>query len=88
MLTARNTASVVQARMSSEKAEMLSSEERKTQVQGEEQTKAPEQKTEQEGGSSGMMARRRDSLEKQLQTRPEPRDLKERHILLDTTAAP
>ncbi|KAF1817481.1 hypothetical protein P152DRAFT_20275 [Eremomyces bilateralis CBS 781.70] len=31
---------------------------------------------------------RRNSLEKQLQLRPEPQDLKNRHILLDTSAAP
>jgi hypothetical protein len=31
---------------------------------------------------------RRDSLEKHLQTRPELQDLKDRHILLDTSAAP
>ncbi|KAI9726882.1 MAG: hypothetical protein M1828_000230 [Chrysothrix sp. TS-e1954] len=31
---------------------------------------------------------RRDSLEKHLQMRPDPQDLKDRHILLDTTAAP
>ena len=31
---------------------------------------------------------RRNSLEKHLQTRPEGQDLKNRHILLDTTAAP
>lgn len=31
---------------------------------------------------------RRNSLEKHLQTRPEPKDLKDRHILLDTNAAP
>lgn len=31
---------------------------------------------------------RRDSLEKHLQTRPDPKDLKDRHILLDTNAAP
>lgn len=31
---------------------------------------------------------RRDSLEKALQNRPEEQDLKNRHILLDTTAAP
>ena len=31
---------------------------------------------------------RRDSLEKHLQTRPEAQDLKDRHILLDTTSAP
>lgn len=31
---------------------------------------------------------RRNSLEKHLQHRPEPQDLKDRHILLDTTAAP
>ncbi|KAF2486582.1 hypothetical protein BDY17DRAFT_321362 [Neohortaea acidophila] len=31
---------------------------------------------------------RRNSLEKHLQTRPEHQDLKNRHILLDTTAAP
>ncbi|KAH9826865.1 putative rpel repeat protein [Teratosphaeria destructans] len=30
---------------------------------------------------------RRNSLEKHLQTRPEAEDLKNRHILLDTTAA-
>jgi hypothetical protein len=30
----------------------------------------------------------RNSLEKHLQTRPEEQDLKDRHILLDTTAAP
>lgn len=31
---------------------------------------------------------RRDSLEKHLQTRPDLQDLKDRHILLDTSAAP
>lgn len=31
---------------------------------------------------------RRGSLEKHLQTRPQEQDLKDRHILLDTTAAP
>ena len=31
---------------------------------------------------------RRDSLEKHLQTRPDPQDLKNRNILLNTTAAP
>ena len=31
---------------------------------------------------------RRNSLEKHLQQRPDPQDLKNRHILLDTTAAP
>ncbi|GAB7338391.1 hypothetical protein MBLNU457_4686t1 [Dothideomycetes sp. NU457] len=31
---------------------------------------------------------RRDSLEKHLQMRPDAQDLKNRHILLDTTAAP
>lgn len=31
---------------------------------------------------------RRNSLEKHLQQRPEAEDLKNRHILLDTTAAP
>jgi len=31
---------------------------------------------------------RRDSLEKHLQHRPEAQDLKNRHILLDTNAAP
>lgn len=31
---------------------------------------------------------RRNSLEKHLQHRPEPQDLKNRHILLDTAAAP
>ncbi|CAK3982448.1 related to RPEL repeat [Lecanosticta acicola] len=31
---------------------------------------------------------RRNSLEKHLQNRPEEQDLKDRHILLDTTAAP
>ena len=31
---------------------------------------------------------RRDSLEKHLQTRPDPQDLKNRNILLDTNAAP
>jgi hypothetical protein len=31
---------------------------------------------------------RRNSLEKHLQHRPEPQDLKNRHILLDTTTAP
>lgn len=33
-------------------------------------------------------AQRRDSLEKHLQHRPDPQELKERHILLDTNAAP
>lgn len=31
---------------------------------------------------------RRNSLEKHLQHRPDPQDLKNRHILLDTNAAP
>ena len=31
---------------------------------------------------------RRDSLEKHLLTRPDPKDLKDRHILLDTNVAP
>jgi len=31
---------------------------------------------------------RQNSLEKHLQTRPDPKELKERHILLDTNAAP
>lgn len=31
---------------------------------------------------------RRDSLEKHLQHRPDPQELKDRHILLDTNAAP
>ena len=31
---------------------------------------------------------RADSLEKHLQHRPNPQDLKDRHILLDTNAAP
>lgn len=31
---------------------------------------------------------RRNSLEKHLQHRPDAQDLKDRHILLDTTAAP
>ncbi len=31
---------------------------------------------------------RRDSLEKHLQQRPDPKELKDRHILLDTNAAP
>jgi hypothetical protein len=31
---------------------------------------------------------RRNSLEKHLQHRPEPQDLKNRHILLDTNTAP
>ncbi|MCJ1365069.1 hypothetical protein MMC16_004188 [Acarospora aff. strigata] len=31
---------------------------------------------------------RRNSLEKHLQHRPDPQDLKDRHILLDTNAAP
>lgn len=31
---------------------------------------------------------RRNSLEKHLQTRPDEQDLKNRHILLDTSAAP
>lgn len=32
--------------------------------------------------------KRRDSLEKHLLTRPDPQDLKDRHILLDTNVAP
>lgn len=32
--------------------------------------------------------KRRDSLEKHLQHRPDPKELKERHILLDSNAAP
>ena len=31
---------------------------------------------------------RRDSLEKHLQQRPDPQDLKDKNILLDTNAAP
>jgi hypothetical protein len=31
---------------------------------------------------------RQNSLEKHLQSRPDPKELKERHILLDTNAAP
>ncbi|KAL3469365.1 hypothetical protein BJX99DRAFT_241510 [Aspergillus californicus] len=31
---------------------------------------------------------RRDSLERHLMTRPDPQDLKDRHILLDTSVAP
>ena len=31
---------------------------------------------------------RRNSLEKHLQTRPDAQELKDRHILLDTNAAP
>jgi len=31
---------------------------------------------------------RQNSLEKHLQNRPNPQDLKDRHILLDTNAAP
>lgn len=31
---------------------------------------------------------RRNSLEKHLQSRPDQQDLKERHILLDTSVAP
>lgn len=31
---------------------------------------------------------RQNSLEKHLQHRPDPQELKDRHILLDTTAAP
>jgi hypothetical protein len=31
---------------------------------------------------------RRNSLEKHLQHRPDPQDLKNRHILLDTSTAP
>jgi len=31
---------------------------------------------------------RQDSLEKHLQSRPDPNELKEKHILLDTNAAP
>lgn len=31
---------------------------------------------------------RQNSLEKHLQTRPDPQDLKDRHILLDSNAAP
>jgi len=36
----------------------------------------------------GNVHERRNSLEKQLSNRPEEQDLKNRHILLDTTAAP
>ncbi len=31
---------------------------------------------------------RQNSLEKHLQSRPDPKELKDRHILLDTNAAP
>ncbi|RHZ53736.1 RPEL repeat-containing protein [Aspergillus thermomutatus] len=37
---------------------------------------------------SASFMERRNSLEKHLQTRPDAQDLKERHILLDTTVAP
>jgi hypothetical protein len=37
---------------------------------------------------SPSLPERRNSLEKHLQTRPEPQDLKDRHILLDTNVAP
>lgn len=37
---------------------------------------------------SASPSERRNSLEKHLQTRPDQRDLKERHILLDTNVAP
>lgn len=33
-------------------------------------------------------AQRSNSLEKHLQQRPHPQDLKDKHILLDTSAAP
>lgn len=38
--------------------------------------------------SSISPVQRRDSLEKHLQHRPDPKELKEKHILLDTNAAP
>lgn len=38
--------------------------------------------------SSPNALQRQNSLEKHLQTRPDEQDLKNRHILLDTTAAP
>ncbi|KXT04272.1 hypothetical protein AC578_7896 [Pseudocercospora eumusae] len=38
--------------------------------------------------TSPSMLERRNSLEKHLQRRPDEQDLKDRHILLDTTAAP
>lgn len=38
--------------------------------------------------SSPNPLQRQNSLEKHLQTRPDEQDLKNRHILLDTTAAP
>ena len=38
--------------------------------------------------SSPPLPERRNSLEKHLQSRPNEQDLKERHILLDTKAAP
>ena len=41
-----------------------------------------------EEGASVSPIERRNSLEKHLQTRPDPQDLKDRHILLDTNAAP
>ncbi|KAB8070207.1 hypothetical protein BDV29DRAFT_38117 [Aspergillus leporis] len=37
---------------------------------------------------SASPTERRDSLEKHLLNRPDPQDLKERHILLDTSVAP
>ncbi|KAL4882413.1 hypothetical protein BJY04DRAFT_187033 [Aspergillus karnatakaensis] len=37
---------------------------------------------------SPISLERRDSLEKHLLTRPDPQDLKDRHILLDTNVAP
>ncbi|GFF42651.1 isoform 4 of MKL/myocardin-like protein 2 [Aspergillus udagawae] len=37
---------------------------------------------------SASSMERRNSLEKHLQTRPDAQDLKERHILLDTSVAP
>ena len=38
--------------------------------------------------SAPVPLERRNSLEKHLQTRPDAQDLKNRHILLDTNAAP
>lgn len=51
-------------------------------------TQQPEETSGVETTSGLSPLERRNSLEKHLQSRPDEQDLKDRHILLDTTAAP
>ncbi len=58
------------------------------QTQQQEEDKQPDVNVDDTPISPISQRDRRDSLEKHLQHRPEMQDLKNRHILLDTNAAP